>query len=375
MDKPSTAKRRNALGCRNVTNLMASRREFTTLLLGAPLLAQQPEQPPEPLIRTTVDVVIAPVTVLDRDENLVSGLQPHDFRLFDNGKEQEIQVDVSYVPISLVIVIQASANTETVLKQVRNIGSLVQPLVIGEAGEAAVLAFDYRMRVMQDFTSDADKIGKSVQKITPGSQTHALNDAVREATRMLRTRPTNRRRIILLIAETRDFGSQARAKEVLSELQLHNVLVYPVNMSRFITTLTGKPEPPRPDPMPPAARPLPPNVPATPNTVMQTYGSRGYAVQFVPLFVEIFKSTKAIFIDNPMELYTKATGGKEFSFVRQQGLEQAITQIGAELHSQYLITYNPNNRDVGGYHEIQVQVIGRRELTTRTRPGYYLGAR
>jgi VWFA-related protein len=358
---------------------MASRREFTTLLLGAPLLAQQqgqqPEQSQEPLIRATVDVVIAPVTVLDGNENLVSGLQPHDFRLFDNGKEQNIQVDVSYVPISLVIIIQASANTETVLKQVRNIGSLIQPLVIGDAGEAGVLAFDHRMRTMTDFTSDADKIGKAVEKITAGSQTHALNDAVREASRMLRTRPSNRRRIILLIAQTRDYGSQARAREVLSELQLHNILLYSVNMSRFITTLTGKPEPPRPDPMPPAARPLPPNVPATPNTVMQTYGSRGYAVQFVPLFVEIFKSTKAIFVDNPMEVYTKATGGKEFSFVRQQGLEDAINQIGTELHSQYLITYNPNNKDEGGFHEIHVQIIGRRDLTTRTRPGYYLGVR
>jgi VWFA-related protein len=356
---------------------MASRRRFTTFLLGAPLLAQQQpqEQPPEPIIRTTVDVVIAPVTVLDSDGALVSGLQPHDFRLFDNGKEQDIQVDVSYVPISLAIIIQASANTETVLKQVRNIGSLIQPLVIGEMGEAAVLAFDHRMRTMTDFTSDADKIGKAVEKITIGSQTHAVNDAVREAIRMLRTRPGNRRRIILLIAETRDRGSQARAREVLSELQLHNILLYSVNMSRFITTLTTQPEPPRPDPMPPAMRPLPPNVPATPNTVMQTFGSRGYAVHFIPLFIEIFKSTKAIFIDNPMEVYTKATGGKEFSFVRQQGLEEAINEIGTELHSQYLITYNPNNKDVGGFHEINVQVIGRRDLTTRTRPGYYLGSR
>jgi VWFA-related protein len=262
-----------------------------------------------------------------------------------------------------------------VLKQVRNVGSLIEPLVIGEQGEAAVLAFDHRMRVMTDFTSDADKIGKAIEKITVGSQTHALNDAVRESVRMLRTRPKNRRRIALVIAETRDRGSQARAKEVLSELQLHNVLFYSVNMSRLITTLTGQPEAPRPDPLPPAQRPLPPNVPATPNTVMQTFGSRGYSMQFVPLFVEIFKSTKAIFIDNPIELYTKASGGKEYAFVRQNALEDAVNDIGTELHSQYLITYNPNNKDIGGFHEIDVRIIGRRDLVTRTRPGYWLGAR
>jgi VWFA-related protein len=353
---------------------MPSRREFTSVLLGAPLglIAQEGTQP---VIRTTVDVVIAPVTVLDKDGNLVNGLQPHDFRLFDNGTEQDIRVDVAYVPISLVLAIQASANTETVLKQVRNVGSLIQPLITGEQGEAAVLAFDSRMRVMADFTSDPDKIDKAVEKITPGSQTHALNDAVREAIRMLRSRPVNRRRIALVIAETRDYGSEARAREVLSELQLHNVLMYSVNMSRLITTLTAKPEAPRPDPLPPAMRPLPPNVPATPTTVAQTFGGQGGRAEFVPLFVEIFKATKAIFVDNPIELYSKASGGKEFTFMRQKGLEDAITQIGTELHSQYLITYNPNNKDVGGFHEIQVQVIGRRDVVTRTRPGYWLGPR
>ena len=67
---------------------------------------------------------------------------------------------------------------------------------------------------------------------------------------------------------------------------------------------------------------------------MQTFGSRGYSMQFVPLFVEIFKSTKAIFIDNPIELYTKASGGKEYAFVRQNALEDAVNDIGTELHSQ-----------------------------------------
>jgi VWFA-related protein len=342
-------------------------------MVGSPMLLLAQEE--QPVIRTTVDVVIAPVTVLKEDGRLVNGLQPHQFRLYDNGTEQDIKVDVAYQPISIVIAIQASANTETVLKQVRNIGSLIQPLVIGEQGEAAVLAFDHRMRLMTDFTSDPDKIDKAVEKITAGGQMHQLNDAVNEAVRMLRTRPPNRRRILLLIAQTRDKGSEARARQVLSELQLHNVLLYSVNMSRLITTLTANPEPPRPDPMPPAARPLPPNVPATPHTVQQTWGSRGYAASFIPLFVEIFKTTKAIFIDNPMELYTKATGGAEFSFVRQQGLEDAINEIGTELHSQYLISYTPNNRDIGGFHEIEVKVSGARDVTVRTRPGYWLGPR
>src|SRR6185369_8441932 len=78
---------------------------------------QPPQQPPQtppteaqsdPKFGTTVDYVVAPVLVFDRDDNYVSGIRKDQFRLFDNGKEQNIQVDETFVPISLVIAIQAN---------------------------------------------------------------------------------------------------------------------------------------------------------------------------------------------------------------------------------------------------------------------------
>jgi VWFA-related protein len=354
---------------------MITRRTFAAGILGIPALLGQEQSEGDVQFRTTVDFVIAPVTVLDGDGDLVTGLPPHQFRLFDNGREQDIRVDESFQPISLVIAVQANSAMEGVLPQIQKIGSLIQPLVIGDQGEAAVLAFDARMRLMTDFSPDPDTIIEAVKKITPGSANSRLNDAVTESVRMLRNRPLNHRRVILLIGETRDTSSEARARQVLADLQLHNVLLYSVNVSRVVTTLTAKPQPPRPDPMPPAARPMPPNVPATPHTVAQARGTQGQSMEFVPLFVEIFRQAKAVFVDNPMEVYTKASGGAEFSFIRQRGLEEAIGRIGTELHSQYLISYNPNNREEGGFHEIRVEVIGRRDLEIRTRPGYWLGPR
>ena len=176
---------------------------LTALLCGAmPAQQQQPPPPPaaeDPLrdqvFTTTVDVVTTPVTVFDRDGAWVHNLQPHQFRLFDNEKEQNIKVDVTYVPISLVIAIQSSSRVEGVLPQIQKIGSLIQPLVIGEAGEAAVITYDHRVRVVQEFTSDADKVTQAVKKLTPGSMSSRLVDAVYEGTRLLRSRPANRRRI------------------------------------------------------------------------------------------------------------------------------------------------------------------------------------
>ena len=55
------------------------------------------------------------------------------------------------------------------LPAVNRIGNLIQPHILGDQGEAAVIAYDSRIRVLQDFTHDADQITAAVKKIQPGS--------------------------------------------------------------------------------------------------------------------------------------------------------------------------------------------------------------
>ena len=197
-------------------------------------------------------------------------------------------------------------------------------------------------------------------------------DGVVAGVRLLRSRPKDRRRIMLLIGETRDLGSESRTREALYDLQVNNVIFYAVDMSRFMTTLTAPPPVPRPDNRPPAMHPLPAGVPSTPTTVAQTYGLNGGRAEFLPLMVEIFKDVKAIFKDNPVELFTKGTGGSEFGFHSQRTLEEAIQRIGEELHSQYVITYTPDNPEECGFHTIAVDVPNRPDVKrVQTRPGYW----
>jgi VWFA-related protein len=108
---------------------------------------------------------------------------------------------------------------------------------------------------------------------------------------------------------------------------------------------------------------------------MQETGSLGGSAEFVPAMVEVFKDAKAIFKQNPSEVFTRGTGGEQFGFMRQRGLEEAIERLGADLHSQYMIAYNPNNKDQGGFHQISVMVTGVKDAKVRTRPGYFLGAK
>jgi VWFA-related protein len=357
---------------------MLSLRIIVAGLLALTLIAQQPESPP-PVIRATVNVVVAPVTITDRDGNYINDLKPSDFRLFDNGKPQDIKVDQSFVPISLAVAIQSNWDTQSILPKVQKIGSLLQGVVTGEQGEVAVLAFDHRIQILQDFTTDGDLISKALLKLKAGSSSSRMIDATMEAIRMLSRRPGDRRRVLLLISETRDRSSENKTREALTVAQIDNVIIYTVNINRLMTTLTAKPMPPRPDPMPPAARPMPGNMPATPETVRVSTANAYNSASFVPVFVEIFKQAKAIFVDNPAEVFTKYTGGREYSFISEKDLERAIQKVGNELHSQYVVSYSPNNKLEGGFHEIEVQVLDstgrpRRDIKLNHRPGYWLAA-
>jgi VWFA-related protein len=192
-----------------------------------------------------------------------------------------------------------------------------------------------------------------------------------EATRMLRNRPKDRRKVILLIAETRDKGSSLKPREALTNLEISNVMLYSVNMSRFVNELTAKPPLPRPDHIPPAARHVPGGGAQTPTTTAQMTGAPGYGIDFAPMITEIMRSVKAVFVSNPTEIFTRYTGGKEYAFVTQRDLERALGEVSREIHNQYLITYNPNNKGEGGFHKIRVEVA-RRDLDVRTRDGYWL---
>jgi VWFA-related protein len=317
------------------------------------------------------NVVIVPTTVRDRNGVVVDGLQLQDFELYDNNKLQKITADVREEPLSLVVAVQRSSNITEVLPKIQKIGTMLNQLLAGQDGEVAVIGFDHRIQVMQDFTNEGAKVSEAMKKMTPGSAEHAVNDAVDFSVRMLKKRTRDRRLVLLLIAEKRDKGSELRVRETLTNAQFANVSIYSLDISTVVAALTDKGMPPRPPPIPPEAiyQPGGGGV-ATPTTVDQNY----YNGNYIPVFVDIFKATKSLFVDDTLDVFTRFTGGREYAFIGERSLDKAIEGISEELHSQYLLSYQPNNQTEGGFHDITVRV-NRPKLEIRTRPGYWVAAR
>jgi VWFA-related protein len=259
-----------------------------------------------------------------------------------------------------------------ILPQLHKLGILLSQIT-GKQGEAAVLAFAGRVEVPQDFTTDNDKIINAINNIKSGSSGTRLIDAVEQSVQMLSKRPKNNRKIILLVSETRDEGSQARIKEVMQAVTLSNVVIYPVDISQVAVRFNEKQDQPAPRAdIDVANLGLPNGIASTPTTMDQYYGLANRA-QFIPLLKEIFIDTKGIFVKDPATQFSRATGGHQFVFARQKGLEEAVQRISQEVHSQYLVSYKPSNFSEGGFHAITVQIDREPTYICTTRLGYWIG--
>ncbi len=196
----------------------------------------------------------------------------------------------------MVVAVEASVRVDgPILNQIKKLGTLI-PEVAGDHGEVAVMAVDSRMRVMQNFTSDTDKIKAAVDKITAGNSSNRIIDAVDQAVYMLRHRPKENRKIVLLVSETRDQASEGRLKQTLMDANFANVVVYTVDISQLMVRLTGKPETPRPNPIDTTSYQTFAGQPPTPTSVSANYGIESQA-QFMPVLTEIYKETKRIFVE------------------------------------------------------------------------------
>src|SRR5579862_7976825 len=106
---------------------------------------QAGQEPENPTLRANVPLVLAPVTVADKKGNFIDGLAASDFVLTDDGVPRQIRMDTSdtvLAPVAVVVAIQSSGISTPELVKIRRVGGLIKPLVAGDRGQVAVIAFD-----------------------------------------------------------------------------------------------------------------------------------------------------------------------------------------------------------------------------------------
>jgi VWFA-related protein len=335
------------------------------------------QAPPGSTFKVQTVLVNTPVTVRDGSGEMVHNLEKKDFHVTDNGVEQQIlHFDLGSEPISVVVVVETSSRISAILPEIRRTGTLLTQTVLGPSGEGAVIGFNDEVDKLQEFTTNDDAIENTITRLKEGTCGLRLYDAMATGVEMLSARPQatptrpGHRRVLLVISESDDSGSEARLGEVLRKAQLANVTIYSVGISSTRAALQKKPEyhaPPSATPPGTFGSPPPPGTVQTPTTEAQ----RTEGFDLMALAVWAVMHVKDEVTNSGLAIATTATGGAHLATWKDRSIEKAIDEIGGELHSQYMLTYTPTGTDALGYHEIKVEV-DRKDLKVRARPGYYV---
>jgi len=337
--------------------------------------------PPSPIKIRTV-LVNTPVTVRNEKGEMVHDLEESDFRITDNGAPQKItHFNLGGDPISLVVVVETSSRISPILPKIRKSGILISQTVTGPTGEGAIVGFDDEVKTLLDFTNSADAMEKTMSGLKEGYSGSKLFDAMSKAVELLSGRPEvsetelGHRRVMLVIAEAHDSGSEEKLGEVLRRAQLANVTIYTVGISSMKADLKKKPEHTGPSPVTPEGTygmPAPPGTVQTPTTGDT---SQPQGLNLLALAVWVVSHAKDQVTARQLEIAAAATGGLHVSTWKDRTIEKVIDEMGGELHAQYTLTYTPSGENTDGYHEISVAVAKEKErgLKVRARPGYYLG--
>ena len=388
--KEYTGKSSGVQASGNTMNNLARKMKLVAALGTIPLAAygQAPEGPmtPQPgvvvqqgppKIKVRTVLVNTPVTVRNEKGEMVHSLEESDFHITDNGVPQKItHFDLGGDPISLVVVVETSSRIGPILPQIRKTGILISQTVTGPTGEGAVVGFDDEVKTLLDFTSSADALEKTMSGLQEGYSGSKLFDAMSRAVEMLSSRPEvsekelGHRRVMLVLSEAHDSGSEAKLGEVLRQAQLANITIYAVGVSGTKADLERKPEykaPPRATPEGTFGMPPPPGPVETPTTDQQSQEG----LNLLDLVVWAVTHAKDKVTAHQLEIAAAATGGEHLSAWKNRTIEKVIDEMGGELHSQYTLTYTPSGDVADGYHEISV-TVDRPDLTVRWRPGYYL---
>jgi VWFA-related protein len=169
----------------------------------------------------------------------------------------------------------------------------------------------------------------------------------------LETGNPKRRRVILLISEGRDHGSETSVERAMERLQRANVTVYALLYSPFLTAWTVKSgarvgDEDAHDSMP----------------ALQQGG-----MDLIPLIVGAASAGKLA----TAKMLARFTGGAAISFAKKDALERAIAKAGEDLHSQYLLTFEDTAPADGRLHSIAVQVDSPNAIV-RSRQAFWRGA-
>ncbi len=311
-------------------------------------------------ISLPVNFVQVPVMVKDEDGRRVDGLLPKDFEVLENGKKQTLSFFTSDpFELSVAVVLDIGMPDVAVQKVNQTYSALVG--AFSPYDEVGLYTYSSTVSQVTDFTNP-QRLTATLNEVklvrghnngppvlggpmasgptingmpaggapapvnTPPKEAHVLNDAILRAALDLSKRDRTRRKIIFVISDGHELGSRASYSDVLKLLLAQGIQVKAVAVDSAA----------------------------------------------LPLFKQVEKiHLKGQGYNNILPKYSSATGGgKIFTELSRNAIEESYAQITSEARNQYTLGYAAKSTASTAYRNIEV-VVYRRGVKVYTKDGYY----
>jgi VWFA-related protein len=299
-------------------------------------------------IHSQSNVVVIPALVKNLQGEVVYGLEAKDFVVEDDGVEQAVRLDeaVEGQPVSMVIAIQRGRRADYEFPRMRGLSAMLDPLVAEGHGAVAVVEFDSHVQTAQEFTGSSEKIAWTLNELQPGDGGAAILDAVDYSVRILEQVPKERQRVLLLISETRDHGSQAKEEDVVAEIGQSSTAVYALAFS-----------------------------PSRSNILDTMRGDNMNEMHPSPdLLAPLIMAAEAMKKNMPKTV-ASMTGGEYEMFATRKNFDSRMIDFSNHLHSRYLLSIEPKSPHEG-LHQLRVRLRDQGDKAVLARSSYWAtGAR
>ena len=146
-----------------------------------PQSSVQPSPTPQiPTLTSRSNLVLVPVLVKTKAAKVVLSLTAEDFILTDNGVPQSVRIEEGALgqPLALAVIVQTGGQGAAHLRDYRNLGAVLDAVIGGVPHRVAVIAFDSKPRIEQDFTADTDAAAEAIAALPDGDTGAAILDAL-----------------------------------------------------------------------------------------------------------------------------------------------------------------------------------------------------
>lgn len=295
------------------------------------------------IVKIETNLVTTPVSVLDRNGRFIANLKKRDFKIFEDGVPQEITYfQSSEQPFTVVLMIDTSPSTRYHIDEI-HYAAVTFVNQLRPTDKVMVVAFDSRLRILSEPTTEKQKMFAAIYKAQFGSGT-SLYDAVDFISNLDLENMPGRKAVVMFTDGVDTTSRRASYESSIAGVEEVDALFYPI---RYDTQRRNDP-----------------------NAIAGMYG-----LQLPPgVMVQLGRGQSDVEYQKGksyLESIAASSGGRIFEANTISNLEAAFSGVAEELRRQYAIGYYASQEGKPGDRKrIKIQVVRPPRAVIRSKTTY-----